>query len=420
MPEGMKPRLAKGSNAGVGAGSGSGSGAGSGTGPGPEPGSGAGSASVTVGTGGSSSKWGWAWRSPWSGAMRNKGAAGGPSPGVPAEGGGVGGSGGGAWAEAAQGSEHAGVGVPEALVGRLALQPSVGSRGAEFLVEAASMFAGGDEEDEREAHGDSDGAESPASQAGSFFGFTRDARMGVEEGVSSSGGAVARDGWTDGVVTGQVEMSESDESSVAPFFSAAQVDEFREAFRLLDRDGDGIIGEDDVVRVLGDLDGFEDPEAAREGLEGALLRSAAAMRNREHSPGAPQYTPRGRNPTPVHPSLSPRGFVHGSPVAAGKENRARNAVAGLYVTWEQFLTIMEEKVKSTSAEEQLREAFHVFDRNGDGTIDRSELRRLFEALSGRPIGERDVKKLLDGADLNHDGRIGFGEFRALMLEVYSH
>ncbi|KAJ1304976.1 hypothetical protein OPQ81_000019 [Rhizoctonia solani] len=63
--------------------------------------------------------------------------------------------------------------------------------------------------------------------------------------------------------------------------------------------------------------------------------------------------------------------------------------------------------------EELREAFQIFDKNGDGQITTTELTSLLHALS-TPI--QDVEAILDQADANEDGALDLGEFLLLMGE----
>ncbi|CAE6474361.1 unnamed protein product, partial [Rhizoctonia solani] len=63
--------------------------------------------------------------------------------------------------------------------------------------------------------------------------------------------------------------------------------------------------------------------------------------------------------------------------------------------------------------EELREAFQIFDKNGDGQITTTELASLLHALS-TPI--HDVEAILDRADANDDGALDLGEFLLLMSE----
>ncbi|KAH7316388.1 hypothetical protein B0J17DRAFT_687221 [Rhizoctonia solani] len=63
--------------------------------------------------------------------------------------------------------------------------------------------------------------------------------------------------------------------------------------------------------------------------------------------------------------------------------------------------------------EELREAFQIFDKNGDGQITTTELSSLLHALS-TPI--QDVEAILTQADTNEDGALDLGEFLILMGE----
>jgi Ca2+-binding EF-hand superfamily protein len=54
------------------------------------------------------------------------------------------------------------------------------------------------------------------------------------------------------------------------------------------------------------------------------------------------------------------------------------------------------------------------DRNGDGVISKQDLGQVF-AGSSTPVKQTPLwNQLLDGADLNNDGQIDFGEFCELM------
>lgn len=59
------------------------------------------------------------------------------------------------------------------------------------------------------------------------------------------------------------------------------------------------------------------------------------------------------------------------------------------IDFEEFLTMMARKMKETDTEEEMKEAFKVFDKDGDGFITVSELRQVManlgEKLTGRFI-----------------------------------
>lgn len=61
--------------------------------------------------------------------------------------------------------------------------------------------------------------------------------------------------------------------------------------------------------------------------------------------------------------------------------------------------------------EEVFEIFKVYDRDGSGSIDRSEFARLLEALGMTP-GEEELNIALDVVDANHSGRISWDEFKA--------
>lgn len=76
-----------------------------------------------------------------------------------------------------------------------------------------------------------------------------------------------------------------------------------------------------------------------------------------------------------------------------------------------YQSIMDEK----DEEEDMREAFNVFDRNGDGYISVDELRSVLASLGlkqGRTF--EDCKKMIMKVDVDGDGRVNFSEFREMM------
>jgi len=69
----------------------------------------------------------------------------------------------------------------------------------------------------------------------------------------------------------------------------------------------------------------------------------------------------------------------------------------------------------SATEAQLQEAFQLFDANGSGTIDRSE---LFYALKGfgYQIDQAEADEMLNAVDYDHSGEIDFEEFKRLVKE----
>lgn len=57
-------------------------------------------------------------------------------------------------------------------------------------------------------------------------------------------------------------------------------------------------------------------------------------------------------------------------------------------------------------EGRLKEAFHIFDKNGDGFITAPEIRLVMESL-GERVTKEDVDAMMKWADKNGDGRINY-------------
>ncbi|CAN6721323.1 unnamed protein product [Malus baccata var. baccata] len=65
--------------------------------------------------------------------------------------------------------------------------------------------------------------------------------------------------------------------------------------------------------------------------------------------------------------------------------------------------------------ELLREAFKIFDEDGNGFIEAVELKRVLECLGLGSGWEMDqVEKMVKVVDLNLDGKVDFGEFELMM------
>lgn len=68
--------------------------------------------------------------------------------------------------------------------------------------------------------------------------------------------------------------------------------------------------------------------------------------------------------------------------------------------------------------EEIKEAFNVFDENGDGYIDASELMKLICRMGFSEFSIKDCKKMIMAFDENRDGRIDFHEFLKLMEQSF--
>ena len=71
-------------------------------------------------------------------------------------------------------------------------------------------------------------------------------------------------------------------------------------------------------------------------------------------------------------------------------------------------------MKDTDSEEELLEAFKVFDRDGNGFITSHELRNIMNSL-GENLTPEEIEEMIKEADLDNDGQIDYEEFVKMMM-----
>lgn len=65
-------------------------------------------------------------------------------------------------------------------------------------------------------------------------------------------------------------------------------------------------------------------------------------------------------------------------------------------------------MKDTDSEEEVREAFKVFDKDGNGFISAAELRHVMTNL-GEKLSDTEVEEMIREADTDGDGQINYDE-----------
>ena len=73
-------------------------------------------------------------------------------------------------------------------------------------------------------------------------------------------------------------------------------------------------------------------------------------------------------------------------------------------------------MKDTDSEEEIREAFRVFDKDGNGFISAAELRHVMTNL-GEKLTEEEVGQLIGEVDTNGDGQVDYEEFVTMMNSI---
>ena len=70
--------------------------------------------------------------------------------------------------------------------------------------------------------------------------------------------------------------------------------------------------------------------------------------------------------------------------------------------------------------QNLRAAFQIFDKDGDGSISREELKQVFGDGHVSKRGEQVWDEIMNEVDKNQDGEIQFEEFEEAMKIVLQH
>jgi calmodulin len=72
----------------------------------------------------------------------------------------------------------------------------------------------------------------------------------------------------------------------------------------------------------------------------------------------------------------------------------------------EFLRMMLDKTQKTDMEEEIREAFQVFDKDGNGFISAAELRHVMANL-GEKLTEQELDQMIKEADIDGDGQVNY-------------
>lgn len=148
---------------------------------------------------------------------------------------------------------------------------------------------------------------------------------------------------------------------MAEQYTEEQIAEFKEAFSLFDKDGDGTIDNEEL---------------------GTVLRSL------------------GNQPTDEE--------VEDMIREADKDGNGT-------IDFSEFIEMMPAQERDDNAEEEMLEAFRVFDTDGNGSITADELRQIFNNL-GEKLTDEEISDMIEEADTDGDGEINYQEFVTMMFE----
>ncbi len=80
----------------------------------------------------------------------------------------------------------------------------------------------------------------------------------------------------------------------------------------------------------------------------------------------------------------------------------------------EFVDLMAKKINETNKEDEMMEAFGIFDRDGDGYITLAELKLVMNYL-GENINEGELDQMIQEADIDRDGKVNYVDFKKFML-----
>lgn len=152
-----------------------------------------------------------------------------------------------------------------------------------------------------------------------------------------------------------------------PDLTAEQLSELKEAFRMFDKDGDGTIDSEELTSVMQVL---------------------------------------GMNPT-----------AEELEILLNSVDADRNGVIDL----DEFVDVMRGHLHhgpsdgAPTPEDELREAFAIFDKDGNGFISADELKSALLNL-GEKMEDHEVRAMIAAADKDGNGQIDYEEFIAMMKE----
>ena len=85
------------------------------------------------------------------------------------------------------------------------------------------------------------------------------------------------------------------------------------------------------------------------------------------------------------------------------------------IEFSEFVQLMESKMKDNDSEEEIFEAFKIFDNKGNGHITKNDIKNVMSSLH-EPLAQEEVDELMKTWDLDKDGYLNFEEFKNMMIQ----
>ncbi|OPL21536.1 hypothetical protein AM593_00271, partial [Mytilus galloprovincialis] len=85
-----------------------------------------------------------------------------------------------------------------------------------------------------------------------------------------------------------------------------------------------------------------------------------------------------------------------------------------FAVYAEFLAMFKRHQRDISSEDEIKDAFRVFDKEGNGYISAAELRHVLTNL-GERLRDEEVDEMIREADLTGDGQINYEEFAHVLV-----
>jgi len=160
------------------------------------------------------------------------------------------------------------------------------------------------------------------------------------------------------------QAKDDDSKEVDVQITDAEREEFNDAFKLFDKDGDGVITVEEIHTVFTDL-GFK--EYSKKDVR-TMVKQVDADENGT-------------------------------------------------IDLDEFIALLRSKKSGKyakmSPEDELKAAFKIFDADNNGTIDAEELAKVMKAL-GEKLNKEEIEFMIKSVDIDGDKNIDFKEFQKMM------
>ncbi|KAL6187533.1 hypothetical protein ACLB2K_038931 [Fragaria x ananassa] len=119
-------------------------------------------------------------------------------------------------------------------------------------------------------------------------------------------------------------------------------------------------------------------------------------------------------------SSSELGAIMGSLGHPATEDELRSMILEVdadgdgFIDINEFVELNTKGIDSAEAMQNLRDAFSVYDKDGNGSISAEELFEVLKSL-GDECSLAECRKMIDGVDADGDGMINFEEFKVMMM-----